>query len=139
MKLIDRSGIRKRIDACLKDASMESFDSVGRLDGIEIVQRRDPKIDRVACYTCLKYLRGEISDLDFHILTDEAPPGYMGVDIPEPGNIVVYFNYKIPKHYGIVEEKSMIRSKWGVGHVFRHEAFAVPTNNGNEVRFYRRI
>jgi hypothetical protein len=57
----------------------------------------------------------------------------------EDGDLVVYFGEGgTPKHAGIVQSGSVV-SKWGTGHIWKHQAFEIPSSYGVEVRFYRRI
>ncbi len=48
--------------------------------------------------------------------------------------IVVYFDNNVPVHCGKTDKKTII-SKWGKGHVWRHELWHVPLSYGNTVKF----
>lgn len=59
----------------------------------------------------------------------EAPQG-------NAGDLVLYFSNGQFKHVGIVGDRARITSKWGIGHLYEHEALEVPSSYGDEVRFY---
>jgi hypothetical protein len=41
-----------------------------------------------------------------------------------------------PKHAGVVVEAMRVVSKWGTGHLWRHEAFETPDLYGDEIRYF---
>ena len=56
----------------------------------------------------------------------------------ESGNVVVYAHAGRIRHAGKVDGESIV-SKWGVGHLWRHPVFEVPTRYGASVRFFRSL
>ncbi len=51
------------------------------------------------------------------------------------GDLVVYFEEKMPTHAGSINESKVI-SKWGRGHIYQHDQLEVPSSYGNDIRFY---
>ena len=63
----------------------------------------------------------------------------IGADAAEDGDLAIYFDAGgHPAHGGIVQG-SLVASKWGEGHIWKHHVFEIPASYGVEVRFYRRI
>jgi hypothetical protein len=57
----------------------------------------------------------------------------------EDGDLVIYFDAAgNAKHAGIVQGGYVV-SKWGTGHIWKHQLFEIPASYGVEARFYRRI
>jgi hypothetical protein len=57
----------------------------------------------------------------------------------EDDDLVVYFDeHGKPRHAGIVRGDYVV-SKWGRGHLWKHQLFEIPLSYGIDARFYRRI
>lgn len=60
---------------------------------------------------------------------------------PEEGDLVVYWDDQNPRSSGIYKTEQVVESLWNAGfsghYVFQHALFFVPTEFGNEVKFYR--
>lgn len=52
------------------------------------------------------------------------------------GDLVLYLSNGQFKHVGSVGDRARVTSKWGIGHLYEHEALEVPSSYGDEVRFY---
>jgi hypothetical protein len=53
------------------------------------------------------------------------------------GSLVIYFHEADSfAHVGLVREGGRVESKWGQLGLFEHELFEVPSNYGNNVRFF---
>lgn len=109
-------------------------------------------------YTCLVYVFGFTEHPEY---TDIARSGFNGeyagpdfahwminhrllTEISEtevrPGDMVFYFNDEGRlKHAGIYLGRNRIQSKWGKGHLFEHDLFAVPESYGRTVKYFRKI
>jgi hypothetical protein len=63
------------------------------------------------------------------------------VEIPnaQSGALVIYFDNGIVKHIGRLVGEVRVESKWGVGHLYRHGLFEVPSTYGSHVGFFRAI
>jgi hypothetical protein len=84
-------------------------------------------------------------------LLKEDVPELSWIPEPEHGALALYFNFtendrvlglggKV-QHWGVVAGINghiMIKSKWGMGHVFEHPAESVPTNYGGFLYFFRK-
>jgi hypothetical protein len=58
----------------------------------------------------------------------------------QPGDMVMYFNDEGRlKHTGIYLGVNRVESKWGKGHLFEHDLFAVPESYGTTVKYFRKI
>ena len=89
-------------------------------------------------YDCKNYALGH--DLN------TFPEGYIEVDVPGEGDIIVYYADEIsvarahaPVHYGVFVSDTNIRSKWGQCHVFEHRIEDVPHIYGTIARFFRKV
>ena len=55
------------------------------------------------------------------------------------GNLALYFNSGgKPTHAGLLVGEDRIRSKWGIGLLWDHELWEVPSSYGDNVRYYER-
>ena len=54
------------------------------------------------------------------------------------GAVVIYFNGNQTKHVGLVDG-DRIRSKWGIGYVWRHSEFEVPEAYGDLIRYFKPV
>lgn len=81
-----------------------------------------------------------------HTLFDDpdnflADYGFHRVLVPSEGDIVAYVRCNEPyvdaQHFGILREGKVL-SKFGVGHIFRHDIEQVPLSYGEKVIFYGR-
>jgi len=71
-------------------------------------------------------------------LVDRGLHNIAAADV-EDGDVVIYFDGEgNATHAGIVQGGCVI-SKWGTGHIWKHQLFEIPTSYGREARFYRRI
>ncbi len=57
----------------------------------------------------------------------------------EDGDLVFDFSVSRFKHVGLWRPNGRVLSKWGMGHLYDHELFEVPTSYGTDVRFYKRL
>jgi hypothetical protein len=57
---------------------------------------------------------------------------------PEDGDILIYFDGDSPKHAGKSKD-GIVESKWGLGHIWRHPIFEVPSSYGNRVQTFQRV
>jgi hypothetical protein len=54
------------------------------------------------------------------------------------GDLLVYFSEKMPKHAGRIRGELVV-SKWGLGHVWSHGVFELPSSYGNDVRTFKAV
>ena len=98
-------------------------------------------------FNCYQYSFG-IADVRFRKNILEVFPGRdfvqflmedyleeIGVKSAEDGDHILYSCTEI-EHAGRVQSGA-IESKWGSGHIWRHEVYEVPENYGDTVRLYR--
>ena len=55
------------------------------------------------------------------------------------GSVLIYFEARVPRHAGVFRQDGFVISKWGLGHVWRHPIFEVPSYYGDEVRFFHSL
>ena len=55
------------------------------------------------------------------------------------GALVVYFDHGAVKHIGRLLTATLVESKWGLGHLYRHELLEVPNNYGSDLRFFSAV
>ncbi len=131
---------RSLLDKLFLDKS--EFDKVCEIVGdIEIVERRNIEEDKKRVYTCARYALGDkIRGLLRNGFLDNDG-SFEEVENPKEGDIVVYTGEYLGYpdgwfHVGIYDGEKVV-SKWGYGHVFRHDLNLVPTYYGNKVKFFR--
>ena len=59
--------------------------------------------------------------------------------IPAEGDLVVYYKERRVAHIGIFLHHDRVRSKWGIGHLYEHETWEVPSTYGDEIRRFSPI
>ena len=69
---------------------------------------------------------------------ENTPEGYLEIEIPEKGDLIIYFEDSFPTHVALCSDKDRAESKWGVDPVFDHEIQFVPTYYGDNVRYFRK-
>ncbi len=115
---------------------------------IEIVEAVDPDDD----FNCVMFaldLVGSIEppctplgryylDTEFleHLIRERT---LVSLDASEAEALVIYLANGAVKHAGVVLEGGRVRSKWGCGHLYEHEAWEVPESIGDEIRYFRPI
>jgi hypothetical protein len=57
---------------------------------------------------------------------------------PEDGDVALYFDDERPKHGGKIRGEVIV-SKWGLGHVWQHAPFEVPSSYGSVIRTFKRV
>ncbi len=155
--IIPTSEKRQQIDNLISAESIYGkdanpfYDQVGKLEGIEIIERRDyQRDDRYRCaWFAFKddgWWTGE-SDLglDFWDYAEKflEGKGYTKVEQPQDGDIVMYRlakDTKSPstvKHVGLFQG-GKVMSKFNQGHIFRHDIDMVPNMFGKSVVFMRK-
>ncbi len=56
----------------------------------------------------------------------------------EEGDIIIYFENGNPSHAGIfIKEEEKVLSKWGVGHIWKHNILEVPASYGKKYNFFK--
>lgn len=55
------------------------------------------------------------------------------------GDIVVYYNDNEIKHAGIFKSKNRVISKWGIGNLYEHSNYEVPSQYGDTIRYYKKL
>jgi hypothetical protein len=119
---------------------------ITRLPSIDVVDEYD-NYPRNHC--CFSYVFRTVLGYDeetlrrFHLWTETAESllslGFVEIEEPRNEDIVCYRRedgeYYIAHHFGIFDDRRVI-SKWGIGSVFRHDLFQVPSIYGNHVLFF---
>jgi hypothetical protein len=55
-------------------------------------------------------------------------------------DLVFYFDDQgRSKHAGLWLGDKRVQSKWGIGHLYKHQIFEVPESYGTNVRFFKRL
>jgi len=149
--------LRQQLEAILHPAPGRciriDFDLAERA-GLTIVEKRIPAVDEAQNYKCAQFVFRTIlaehqlkSNSGFpHDLFDD-PDTFLGkynyhrVLVPSEGEVLAYVavgeRYVQVKHMGIFKEGKVI-SKFGIGHIFRHDIGQVPLSYGEKVIFYAR-
>lgn len=121
------------------------------LNSIRILESEHP-IDR---YTCVMYAfafteKPEYTEIaSFGLGRISAGPTFIHwllagnylAELPQrnASDLVLYFSNGHFKHVGVVGDRARTTSKWGIGHLYEHEALEVPSSYGDELRFYRAL
>ncbi len=56
---------------------------------------------------------------------------------PASGLLAVYFHEGLVRHIGRLISEFRVISKWGIGHLYEHDFFEVPSSYGEVVRYFR--
>lgn len=110
-------------------------------------------------YTCLVYVMGFNGDATYSAVMKKASPKepFAGKDFfdwlvtnkhliqikngsESVGDFVVYSNsHNEFKHIGILSDEKRVKSKWGGLGLYDHEAFEVPANYGDDIKYFESI
>jgi len=139
----------------------EGFDALVDIEGLLLVERRNPRKDREKNLMCdwfvfnrcleerwYKRWRAQDSSELFDLFSDTsgvlAEQGYRSVSRPKDGDVVAYADRYLydrrqflTRHFGLWEHGDVV-SKWCEGHVFLHPVGHFFDYYGKYVRFYRR-
>jgi hypothetical protein len=114
---------------------VESSYDIGRFTcvmyALDIVQP-PPVIVELACWDCYPspgFLGHLIAE---RVIAEVAPSATTS------GDLVVYSLRRKIEHVGLVDDDQVL-SKWGVGHLWRHPLFEVPSNYGSSIRHFRPV
>ena len=88
-------------------------------------------IDRVSA--CPEDVHGDTTFVQFMIENGDLDER----EHPAPGLLTIYFNEGRVRHIGRLISKSRVVSKWGIGHLYEHDIFDVPSNYGEVVRYFK--
>lgn len=118
---------------------------------IDVAQGSAPN-DR---YTCAMHAFDLVEDPEYIAITKAAPrdlfasPRFVERLIalghlaelarPQPDALVVYLDGGAVKHIGRLLSETRVESKWGVGHLYYHGLFEVPSSYGSELRFFEPV
>lgn len=58
---------------------------------------------------------------------------------PENGSLAVYWNGDKVEHVGVANEDGRVVSKWGIGYLYDHEPWEVPSSYGRSIRYFAPI
>ncbi len=53
--------------------------------------------------------------------------------------LIIYSDKNNIKHIGRLIEEGSVLSKWGTGHLYKHPIFEIPSNYGNDVKYFLAI
>jgi len=128
----------------------QSCKQITNIEGIRLIEVRDPLKDRMQGFNCFVYLYGIGNSLPFRVIDDlvliTVRKSAIEVPTPQAGDIAVYLGKesesetseaKEQKHVGRITTNGQVLSKWGYGHVYEHRIDLVPECYGSEVRFFR--
>ena len=133
---IELSELRKTIDRAVGYCDQ---DRVEAIPGIKLVERRNFNKDSYSHHGCEWYVCRELGiRLQPHFDLNRLLEGWREVKEPRKGDLVLYLEDNHPKHWGIYDGSGKVRSKWGAGHIFKHDLAAVMSQYGNHVIFYRK-
>ena len=59
--------------------------------------------------------------------------------VPQEGSIAAYFSGQKAEHVGIVKTTDRVVSKWGIGHVYEHGSWEVPSSYGSSLQYFTPI
>lgn len=103
------------------------------------------------CYTCLMHVCQFIENENYAICAMRDV--YAGSDFAHwlinregfsekpladaaPGDFIFYFHNGEFKHAGILSDKEQVISKWGIGQLYQHNIWELPSSYGNEIRIF---
>lgn len=127
---LERETLRREIDTLLARAD---FERIGAVRKYSIVERA------VGWPDCITYALPEF-DWRNELIEIFLEREYTEVAHGETGDVVLYFESKdsqFPSHVGILQERGIVRSKFGFGYVYDHPVDLVPTMYGTG-RFFRK-
>lgn len=144
--------LRQKLHDLTFDDALEQH--VIRLEALQHTKPHTVKLVRIAekrkdRYNCFMYALNvvgikEIEDLlstriftlkfGSEFMQDLFQKGLVSED--KHGTVAVYFDGPTPTHAGAVA-KGRVTSKWGMGNLWEHEVWEVPSSYGNNVRFVR--
>jgi hypothetical protein len=125
---------------------------IARPHEVELVERADPAHE----FACVMYALGLANTIAGKLSIIDIPPAAIvrpemldfmratgrltEIDRREAtqGAVVIYYRGNETKHVGLVDGDK-IRSKWGIGHVWRHPAFEVPDSYGDLIRYFEPV
>lgn len=109
-------------------------------------------------YTCLVYALGLTSSRVYQQIVARNEEVFAGpefalylinqqalntVNQPKPGDIVLYstsFEHRHEIcHAGVINDSGLVVSKWGLGSMWQHELFELPSSYGKHASFYTAI
>ncbi len=150
------TAVREQLESLLNPASGRGvridFD-VAEQAGLTIVERRIPALDLAYNYKCTWFVFGKTLQEPWftpHSFSKDLlddPTNFLGkygfnlVHTPLSGDIVAYVSLGktcVQAHHFGIFDAGKVRSKFGVGHIFKHEMIQVPTSYGEKVLFYRK-
>ena len=108
---------------------MYAFDMIQEPTVQRIMQWRNPRTLRCDVYPGADFVRHLIGA---NLLVEIACTEY------EDGDVVIYYTETIPTHAGKMKGPRVI-SKWGLGHLWEHGLYEVPSTFGDDVRFFTRL
>jgi hypothetical protein len=125
---------------------LDNAEEVTGLEGIELITKRNPSIDRMRGFNCVKYCFSRDSPhfvpYKNHFLS--LPIKYhTEVKLPEEGDFAIYISGSSRfglefEHIGTITAEGKVRSKWGRGNIYLHSIGSVPVEYGETVRFFRK-
>jgi len=135
--------LRKDLTALFSKES-HCFLNAEKIEGIKLIEKRNPKEDCFKGYNCFVYIFGLGKEIPFDLETYSfwmPTKGYSEIEIPEKGDLVVYIDTRVekePVHIGFSEGKIRVRSKWTYGDIYEHDLEQVPESYGDKVMFFRK-
>ena len=107
-----------------------SFDQIGNLENIRIVEKRVAADDEAHSIDCIRYVCDEM-DLSIRrefSFTKWEIDGYTEIDSPKDDDIICYhqkLSGSFVNHVGIVisSKDGIVQSKFGYGHVYQHPSW----------------
>lgn len=109
-----------------------------------------PRDERLSDFNCVMYaldLVGMFEDpsgrpfgrfyADTEFLLVLVKAGHLVANDETEGAVVTWSHDGILKHVGLVKSPGQAVSKWGIGHLYEHGYFEVPTSYGSEVAFFK--
>lgn len=150
------TAVRRELESLLHPApgqcALVDFDLVERA-GLTIVERRIPAVDLAHNYKCVWFVfrrmlqepRFTVNLFSNDIFDDPTAflggHGFIPVHTPSEGDVLAYVSrgeiYTQAHHFGLFQQGKVL-SKFGVGHIFKHDIPQVPVSYGEQVLFYRR-
>lgn len=151
---INDNTLRQRLDEITKDADeIELKNQIEQVEmlalehshSITLIKENVPGSPTFTCYgfsfglvgvhinsVILRYPGRDFVESLIGLLLQEVNP-----EQAEDGDHVLYFVQQL-EHAGKVQG-TMVESKWGKGHLWRHGVYEVPQKYGDTVRFFRQI
>lgn len=83
-------------------------------------------------FACPEHVHGDTKFIQFLIHTGDLDEQ----EHPAPGLLAIYFHNEAVRHIACLISQTRAASKWGIGELYEHDIFEVPSSYGEVVRYF---